>query len=108
MTTTPRSPAAPNPRRVLAGRRNRALRKGLTPQGRERLRLAALQHQPWRFSTGPRGDEGKARAAQNGRWRQQGPVSLRQVRAGLAELRGLLEEMRSCRALAAGARTGQV
>jgi len=31
------SQPAPNPRRVVAGRLNRAKRKGLTPEGRERL-----------------------------------------------------------------------
>src|SRR5450631_2840819 len=56
----------PNPRRVAAGKRNRAKRKGLTPAGRQRLQEAALLHQPWLHSAGPRTSEGKAQAAQNG------------------------------------------
>jgi hypothetical protein len=90
----------PNPKRVSAGRRNRRQRNGLTPEGRERLRRAALLHQPWRFSTGPRTAAGKARAALNGRARQKGPISVRQLRAGLADVRALAREMREGRKLA--------
>jgi hypothetical protein len=61
--------AGPNPRRVAAGRQNRAKRKGLTPAGRERLRQAALRSRPWQFVTGPRTAAGTARSAQNGRSR---------------------------------------
>src|SRR5207244_2524112 len=50
----PRDPRAPNPRRVAAGRRNRALREGLTEAGRRRLRETALRHRPWPYSTGPK------------------------------------------------------
>ena len=50
----------PNPRRVAAGKRNRAKRKGLTPEGRGKLRQSALRHKPWRFSSGPKTPEGKA------------------------------------------------
>ena len=32
----------PNPARVAAGRLNRTKRKGITPEGRERLRRGAL------------------------------------------------------------------
>jgi hypothetical protein len=90
---------APNPRRVAAGRLNRLKRKGLTPEGRERLRQAALRNRPWRFSTGPRTPEGKARVAKNGKRSQRGPVSVRDLKAQLAGLRGLVEEMRAARAL---------
>ena len=58
----------PNPKRVAAGRRNRLKRKGLTPEGRQRLREAALKNKPWLHSTGPKTPEGKMRAAQNGSW----------------------------------------
>lgn len=74
-------------------------RKGLTPEGRERLRQVALQHQPWRFSTGPKTAQGKAVVAQNGKVRQQGPRSVREIRKDLAELRGLLLDMREVRRL---------
>jgi hypothetical protein len=87
----------PNPKRVAAGKLNRSKRKGLTPQGRERLREAALANRPWVFSTGPRTPEGKARVAQNGKASQKGPVSVRQLRAQLAGLRGLLADMRANR-----------
>ena len=87
----------PNPRRVAAGRRNRQLRKGLTPEGRERLRQAALANRPWESSTGPRTPEGKAKVALNGKKGQKGPVSVRQLRAHLAGLRGLLADMRANR-----------
>jgi hypothetical protein len=92
----------PDPDRVAAARRNRAKRKGLTPEGRERLRQSALKNQPWRFSTGPRTPEGKAKMIQNGKKRQLGPRSVREVRADLAGLRSLLLDMQTTR----GALTG--
>lgn len=88
---------APNPKRVAAGRLNWLKRKGLTPEGRSRLRLFALANRPWQHSTGPRSVEGKARSAANGRTRQVGPYSRRQFQAQLAELRGLEREMRDAR-----------
>jgi hypothetical protein len=66
--------------RVLAGRRNRLLRGPLTEAGRQRLREAALRHQPWRFSTGPTSEAGKRNAAANGRYNQQGQLSVREAR----------------------------
>lgn len=92
---------APNPLRVAIGRLNRMKRKGLTPEGRERLRQAALRNQAWRFSTGPRTPEGKAKVALNGKAQQQGPLSIRQIRAQLADLRLLAQEMEGSRRLAA-------
>ena len=88
---------APNPKRVLAGRLNRAKRGALTPEGRERLRRAALANRPWLRSTGPRTPQGKARSARNGRARQAGPLSVREVRASLAELEVLARGMRASR-----------
>jgi hypothetical protein len=92
----------PNPRRVAACRPNLAKPKGLTPEGRERLREAALKNQPWRFSTGPRTPEGKAQMVLNGKKRQLGPRSVREVRADLAGLRALLDDMQAARAAMAG------
>jgi hypothetical protein len=80
----------PNPRRVAAGRANRLKRGPLTEAGRERLRVAALDHQPWLHSTGPRSEAGRARAASNGRRRQTGVFSTRQARAKLAEVRSFI------------------
>ncbi len=80
-------PRAENPKRVVAGIRNRALRSGLTPEGREKLRQTAEAFQPWTHSNGPRTVEGKAKAAENGRTRQKGPFSVRQIRAEQAVFR---------------------
>ncbi len=88
--------SSPNPRRIAAGRRNRLLRGPLSPGGRERLRQAALRHKPWKFSTGPRSDEGKARSADNGRWRQQGE-SLREIQSGVADVWKMIEAMGASR-----------
>jgi hypothetical protein len=103
---TPSRAHVKNPRRVAAGKRNRALWRGLTEAGRRRLRESALAHQPWRFATGPKTAAGKARSAANGKKRQLGSRSVREVRADLADLRGLLAEMRACRQAAAGATPG--
>ena len=84
----------PNPKRVAAGRLNWIKRRGLSPDGRERLRLAALRTKPWRHSTGPKTSIGKAKAAANGRKRQCGLVSLRELKADLCALRALLRDMR--------------
>ena len=93
---------APNPRRVAAGRRNRAKRGPLSAAGRERLREAALRNKPWKHSTGPKTRAGRAQSARNGKQRQRGPRSLREVRAALAEIRELIRHMRQARALVAG------
>jgi hypothetical protein len=53
-----------NPRRAAAGKRNRALRKGLTEEGRRRLQEAARRNQPWKYSRGrkrPRARLGRPR-----------------------------------------------
>jgi hypothetical protein len=62
-----------NPRRVAAGRRNRAQRRPLTTQTLQRLSAAAAAHQPWTRSTGPKTAEGKRKTAQNARKRVAGP-----------------------------------
>jgi hypothetical protein len=80
--------------------RSRAPRRELTEDGRRRLRAAALRHQPWRFSPGPRTPEGKAQAVRNGKTRQLGVISTREARAQLAGVRDLLRRMRECRELA--------
>jgi hypothetical protein len=104
MESIPSEPSVvPNPRRTAAGRLNRQKRKGLTPAGRERLRQAALRNRPWRFATGPRTPAGKARVALNGKIRQLGPRSVREIRRDLAGLRRLVNEMCAARAATAGA-----
>jgi len=84
-----------NPKRVAAGKRNRKLWRGHTREGLARLRACALRDQPWAHATGPTTAAGKAAAAANGRVRQTGPKSVRQIRAEVGELRGLLAGMRA-------------
>jgi hypothetical protein len=79
------------------------MRKGLTPDGRERLRAAALANRPWLHSSGPKTTEGKRASAANGKARQRGPVSVRELRAELAGFNAVLSMMRAGRRVAAGA-----
>ena len=87
-----------NAKRVAAGRRNRQKRGPLTPEGREKLRQAALKNRPWEKSTGPRTAEGKARSAANGQKGRQ-PGKKRRIRASLADVNALMEEMARLRKL---------
>ena len=89
----------PNPKRVTAGKRNRALRRGLTPDGVRRLRETALVHKPWQHSTGPRTATGKRRVAANGCWRQKGELSRRQLQAELATVYRLARDLAETREL---------
>jgi hypothetical protein len=91
------SRCCPNPRRVAAGKLNRAKRRGLTAEGRERLRQSALALRPWLSSTGPRTIAGKARAAAAGRLRRVGELSERQLQAMLAGLGRLATDMAALR-----------
>ena len=82
---------------VEAGRRNRAKWRGFTPEGLERLRAAALASRPWEHATGPRTAEGKRRSAANGKARQKGETSVRELRAELAGFHALLQQMAAAR-----------
>ena len=86
-----------NPRRVQAGRRNRLRRPPLSLESRQRLRVAAYMNQPWQRSTGPRTPAGKAKVALNGKLRQIGPRSIREIRAYLRGIMRLIEEAREIR-----------
>jgi len=97
MTTLPRTPS---PRRIAAGKLNRMKRKGLTEDGRERLRQSALANKPWLKSTGPRTAEGKAKTALNAMKRQKGNSSIRRINRELHDLRELLGEMETARTAA--------
>lgn len=57
--------AARRARKSTHGKRARAAWPGLTDEGRDRLRAAALANRPWEKSTGPRTKAGKARSRQN-------------------------------------------
>ena len=84
------APPIPNPRRVAAGRLNYLKRKGFSSEGLKALQEAAIRQQPWKFSTGPRTQAGKAKVAKNGKRRQLRGRSVREVRRDMA---GLLDLM---------------
>jgi hypothetical protein len=91
----------PNPKRVAAGKLNRLKRGPLTPQGRERLRQAALAKRPWQHATGPRTAAGKVKAAINGKRRQTSEHSVREVRRSLGEFTNLAHDLSQARRLIA-------
>jgi hypothetical protein len=95
------SQPTPNPKRVAAGKLNRQKRRGLTPEGRERLRQAALANQPWQHSTGPRTAAGKIKAAVNGKRRQTAEQSVRERHRSLAEFTTLTQGLSQARRLIA-------
>jgi hypothetical protein len=86
---------------VAAGRLNRLKGGPLTPEGRERLRQAALAKQPWQHSTGPRTAAGKVQDAANGKRRQLAEHSVRDVCRSLAELTTLAQGLSQARRLIA-------
>ena len=86
--------SSPNPNRVAAGKKNRLKRKGLSDEGRQKLREAAIVNRPWRFATGPRTPEGKARAAANGKKWQKGEQSVQELRAEVADIQALIQSLR--------------
>ena len=69
----------------------------LTPAGREKLRQTALKHQPWRCSTGPRTAAGKAKVALNGKRRQVGELSVREMRRELSGMDKVLADLAAIR-----------
>jgi len=73
------------------------LRKGLTDTGRQRLRDSAMLHKPWRFATGPRSEVGRAQSRKNGKRRQTGELSVRQVQAMTADAMSLVKSMAKLR-----------
>ena len=88
---------SPSPRRVAAGRRNRALSRGLTQEGRDQLRLVAMRNRPWLSSTGPRSPQGKQRVAANGKQRQTRELSVREARRLFGQLTADLPLLRGLR-----------
>ena len=95
MSTPPiTSPRSKSPARVAAGKRNRELRGTVTPQGSQRLADHARHYRPWQYSTGPRTTAGKAKSSDNGRWRQAGPTSVRQVIREQAPMRAIKAEIK--------------
>jgi hypothetical protein len=92
----------PVSRRVAAALENLKKRKGFTPEGLQRVREAMIKFKPWRFSTGPRTPEGKARVAQNGRYLQKNPISQCQIRRLLADTGTAIDRLEACRKMAEG------
>ena len=89
------APRPKNPKRVAAGQVNRAQRGPLTEAGRERLRVAIGRVRPWERATGPRTAPGRGQAARNGKRRQLGPRSVREMRSELAAARSLLRGLQA-------------
>lgn len=78
-------------------RRSDARRRKFSPEGLERLRAAALANRPWLRTRGPTSPDGKARAAKNGRYRQRGEKSRREMEAELAGVLTLINQMAATR-----------
>ena len=83
-----------NPKRVLAGRSNRMKRGPLSLETMHRMRDAINRKKPWQLSTGPRTPAGKAKVARNGKVRQIGPRSIREIRADICGIMCLIEANR--------------
>lgn len=67
-------------------------RRTLTPETIAKWRAAALKNRPWERSTGPKTAEGKAQAARNGKTRQRGRHSYREL---FAIAKALRQEVRA-------------
>lgn len=91
------NPTVPNPRRVSAGRLNRARRRGLSEAGRERLRESALRVQPWKFAIGQKSAAARQQSVRNGKVRQNGILSVRECRTLTMELTADLWQIRQIR-----------
>ena len=89
-------------REQLADRGRQRKRQDLTREGLRSLREAALRNKPWLHSTGPKTPEGKARASQNGRYRQTDDMSRREREAELSEMNALVTAMTEGRRAAVG------
>lgn len=63
--TNPAAKVGKNPKRIAAGKRNRAKAGPASEATRQKLRDAIFAHKPWLRSTGPKSCEGKARTAKN-------------------------------------------
>jgi hypothetical protein len=92
------TPEVKNPKRVAAGKRNRAKWKGFTEEGLQRLRETIFRIKPWRFTRGPTTPEGKAQVARNGKKRQLGPTSIAEAKVEVAGLQRALQALREYRA----------
>jgi hypothetical protein len=97
-TPTTGSPStSKDPRRVAAGRRAWLKRGPLTPEGREKIRENNRRVRPWEYSTGPRTAAGRARSALNGKIRQKGRYSIRELQRLGKDIDGYVAAMRKSR-----------
>jgi hypothetical protein len=82
-----------DPAKVAAGKR----RRPWLDEDRQRLRGQCLARQPWQRSTGPTSHEGKRRSASNGHRHRADPNSLRQLKASVADVGGMVAAMADLR-----------
>jgi hypothetical protein len=68
-------------------------RRKFSAEGLERLRVAALANRPWEKACGPISPKGKRESAKNGRYRQRGEKSRRELRVELAGVMSLIHQM---------------
>lgn len=59
--------------------------------GLERLREAARKNRPWQYAQGPRSEKARAQSVINGKRRQLGPESIRELRRERQQWREILE-----------------
>jgi hypothetical protein len=67
-------------------------KRTVTDETRARWRAAALKNQPSRHSTGPKTPAGKAQAVRNGKKRQTGELSHRELRALAKQMRAFVRQ----------------
>jgi hypothetical protein len=67
-------------------------KRTVTDETRARWRAAALKNQPSRHSTGPKTPAGKAQAVRNGKKRQTGELSYRELRALAKQMRAFVRQ----------------
>lgn len=72
-------------------------KRKFSAEGLERLRAAAVANRPWTKARGPVTPDGKARSAKNGRYRQRGEKSRRELAAELKCVFSLMETMAETR-----------
>jgi hypothetical protein len=82
-------------------------KRTLAPETIAKWRAAALKNQPWKRSTGPKTAEGKAQAARNGKSRQRGGCSYRELFAFAKALRQEVRAAAAFRKEAAKAQTAK-
>jgi hypothetical protein len=93
-----------NPRRVAAGKQNGGMRRPWSDEERQRQRDRCLERQPWKQSTGPRTDEGKAISSLNGYANLPVPKSMKQASGEVTDVDGLIKQIEALRRALSSAR----